>query len=257
MQRRHRRRKYLFIFVATALLGVFCGLAVFTVSASAMEESKCGGPVNTQAHLGEWRRGVRSASPYGITVAPNTVKCAHVNSLFVWDTADGVERVEVGWVDSTLGGCNSFQTKELPSGGPYFFEAFHDSDGSFYCDYNSSVLTDGDVLTARASDDNNDFIWHFYKNGNEQGREYVTDFRAGDPIAQGERHSAGDSDNARIRNLDYMDSTGWHDWDQASRFYDCDTAFGITITGTTDIKVSQKSDGTLNSPYLTCSRTLP
>jgi len=90
------------------LAGAVIGCAVGSAYAPEAGAVTCKGPVNIIKHEGGNHRGVRSTDPTGMEVNPNTVDCAHVNSIFLADYASGVANMEAGWIVTQLGGCNNY-----------------------------------------------------------------------------------------------------------------------------------------------------
>lgn len=104
-------------------------------------------------------------------------------------------------------------------------------------DLTSNLDGDGAIRVA-ITDSNESGTWLSLLDGvNHSGSGWATDMLAGDPVANGERHSTTDPDEATIEDLSYEDATGWHSWNDNLPYLDCDGTYDFeTTTTTTDVR---------------------
>jgi hypothetical protein len=185
---------------------------------------------------------VTQDSPPGMKVENSAVTCARVSSLFVFRNLD--YQIEVGWFDTTEGGCGYPSNKTTP-----FSLAFAVKSGVNYCDVSPIELTWGNYHTFRVQDSNLDGVFSFAHNQTSLW-SFDAGWSYGWAMTNGERHSYSDTAHSEFYGLMKDTASGWSDWSSPRYACDNDGAYDVVIHSNVNVTVEQTGTGTkFDCPY--------
>jgi hypothetical protein len=233
--RRIRRSSLHVKLLLVALLGVaFGGTAAWWVYPPEARAATCDVKYNVVAsdstsnfsHNGE-----RVANP-GMYIYDYVSDCAHVSSIEVDTTTN--DEAEVGWIDPSAAFSPCLV---IGDNKPHILTTYV-SGGVYSCRQWAQ-------LTPNQSDDfsvwgNSSDVWTWSHDGSNV-RVVTLDFRAGQVLTNGERHTTFESAEALFNGLQYGTSPNWVSWPQSVCLSDDDPQYANQLHSATNISVSQSA----------------